>query len=87
MSYFLHTHHYSRQIMQIIYNDAQDKLFNLKNKMKYFSQIEVSPLQSPGVRLTGEGLSDDVYHDLNCCGASQHYEYATGTLVPGLETL
>ena len=53
MSYFLHTHHYSRQIMQIIYNDAQDKLFNLKNKMKYFSQIEVSPLQSPGLTLTG----------------------------------
>ena len=50
---FLHTHHYSRQIMQIIYNDAQDKLFNLKNKMKYFSQIEVSPLQSPGLTLTG----------------------------------
>ena len=57
MSYFLHTHHYSRQIMQIIYNDAQDKLFNLKNKMKYFSQIEVSPLQSPRVtaRLTLTG--------------------------------
>ena len=52
------------------------------------SQIEVSPLQSPGATLTlAEGLPDEVYHDLNCCGASQHFEQATGTLVPGLETL
>ena len=53
-----------------------------------FFQIEVSPLQSRGATLRlVEGLPDEVYHDLNCCGASQHFEQATGTLVPGLETL
>ena len=62
-------------------------------KINNVSQIEVSPLQSPGLS-DREPDTDwlwgcqrmDVYHDPNCC-ASGHYEYATGTLVPGLETL